>query len=714
MPRRYASFLPTATSCARANRLRYIVPEFIGDYKLLEEIGSGTFGVVVKARHVVFDKPFAIKLLRGGQWSSSEFVKRFRIEARKQANLDHPHIVPVHQVGEHDGQHYFVMKLIQGGALSERLKAVSDDERATKAYQRWAAELMGKMARAVHHAHQHALIHRDLKPGNILLDVAGDPHITDFGLAKQLEEGEKLADLGPVDDTSRAQPRLRWEGGPEADTFVTEKGVIVGTPPYMSPQQAAGEELTTVSDVYSLGVILYEMLTGKVPHRGDNPLETMRLVRNEAILPPSSLNPKTDRRLENICMKSLEKEPANRYQSALGLARNLERWLANEPLLDPPDPLPARCRLWCRRKPIPAALLVTAAALLMLVTTMVVRTSRVRAERLEEEVLKSNAYAAQGVASMILLQTRRWASAVYNVSENPELRTLVKQGDQPQLHRFLEQIHRNHGGSEGLYFESWYLTNDQGALLACVPEKTQYLGEKFDKRDYFLGALEKVDLPREDSVHVSRAFRSLSDERYRIGFARALRDNQRPGSPIIGVLEASITTGSSFGLNLHDDRRKAVLVGPKDPNPRTGVGPPAAPEQYLILLHPGYKHGEEPMPIQLQTIVETLGPLPNPRAARQLSFADAAIDGTWQATNARYFDPVRERLPQYDGRWLAALAPVGNTGYAVVVQQRYDDAVPSDHDVFWRGAAVLLGVLVFAAIAWLGVQAFRRQNPQSA
>src|SRR5207244_750596 len=170
---------------------------------------------------------------------------------------------------------------------------------------------------------------------------------------------------------------------------------------------------------------------------------------------------------EKICLKCLNKDPRKRYGSALGLARNLERWLADVPIIDPPDPIPTRCRLWCRRNPVLTGLLVSAAALFMVVSMMVVRTSRDRAERLEEEVLMSNGYAARGVASTILLQARRWASAVYVASESPELRSLLEQDQRPELQRFLEQTYRTHRGMEGLYIESWYLLNGEGVLVAC-------------------------------------------------------------------------------------------------------------------------------------------------------------------------------------------------------------------------------------------------------
>src|SRR5262245_53473446 len=187
---------------AQANRLRFIVPKFLGDYQLLEEIGTGTFGIVVKTQHVQTGHLAAIKLLRGEQWSSKDYVKRFRTEAQIAAKLDHPHLVPVYHLGEVEGQPYYVMKLIEGGSLTQRLRGCTAQERSMRRHQRWAAELVVKIAQAVHYAHQHAIIHRDLKPGNILLDAEGEPHITDFGLAKQLEEGELLLELGEAGSAS--------------------------------------------------------------------------------------------------------------------------------------------------------------------------------------------------------------------------------------------------------------------------------------------------------------------------------------------------------------------------------------------------------------------------------------------------------------------------------------------------------------------------------
>ncbi|MCI0463305.1 MAG: serine/threonine protein kinase, partial [Gemmataceae bacterium] len=315
----------------------------LGDYELLEAVAQGGMGVVYKARQLSLNRVVAVKMIRARQLASGTEVERFRREAEAVAQLDHPNIVPLYEVGAHAGQHFFTMKWMEGGCLAERLRTQprpaasgngirSQTPEAASAYGvRAAARLVMTVARAVHYAHQRGILHRDLKPANILLDGHGEPHVTDFGLAKRIE----------------------------GDRHLTQSGAIVGTPSYMSPEQAAGEtrQLTTATDTYALGAILYELLTGRPPFVAESPLDLLILVRTQEPTPPSRLQPNLARDLETICLKCLEKEPAQRYATAEALADDLHRYLTGEPILARGTGWWEHGRKWAKRRPAVAALL---------------------------------------------------------------------------------------------------------------------------------------------------------------------------------------------------------------------------------------------------------------------------------------------------------------------------------------------------------------------
>jgi serine/threonine protein kinase len=311
-----------------------------GDYELLEEVGRGGQGVVYRARQKSLNRIVALKVIGLGHWATEAHLKRFRREAEAAARLDHSGIVPIYEVGERDGSCYFSMKLVEGGQLDQVAKsATADSSRGEREPMpiRQAVAMIAKVARTVHYAHEHGILHRDIKPGNILLDQKGEPHLTDFGLARLVE----------------------------TESTVTRTLEVLGTPSYMAPEQAVGnnELVSGVTDVYGLGAVLYQLLTGQPPFAGGTTYETIKLLLDTEPRQLRALNSKIDRDLSTICLKCLEKDPKRRYSSALALAEDLERWLKHEPILARHTGILTRGKKWVRRNPTSALLAASLVAL---------------------------------------------------------------------------------------------------------------------------------------------------------------------------------------------------------------------------------------------------------------------------------------------------------------------------------------------------------------
>jgi len=349
-----------------------------GDYEFLQEIGHGGQGVVYRARQKSLNRIVALKVIGLAHWATEAHVKRFRLEAEAAASLNHPCIVPIYEVGERDGACYFSMGLVEGGQLD----AVAKREPMSI---RHAAELIAKLARTVSYAHEHGILHRDIKPGNILLDTKGQPHLTDFGLARLVE----------------------------TESTVTRTMEVLGTPSYMAPEQAAGNNAgaTSATDIYGLGAVLYQLLAGHPPFAGGTTFETVRLVLDTEPRQPRLLNPKVDRDLATICLKCLDKDPQRRYSSALALAEDLERWLKHEPIRARRTGIFTRGRKWVRRNPTSALLVISLVALAAAIGAMIWKSEFVQRppttgiavlpfENLSDD--KENAFFADGIHDELL------------------------------------------------------------------------------------------------------------------------------------------------------------------------------------------------------------------------------------------------------------------------------------------------------------------------
>ncbi len=398
-----------------------------GDYELLHEIARGGMGVVYKARQVSLNRVVALKMILAGQLAGEENVQRFHAEAEAAAKLDHPGIVPIFEVGEHEGQHYFSMGFIEGESLADMIKEGPLPPQA-------AAEYMRKIADAMAFAHERGVIHRDLKPANVLLDQNGQPKVTDFGLAKKVE----------------------------GDRGLTATGQILGTPSFMPPEQAAGriKDVTETADVYSLGAILYTLLTGRPPFQAASQLDILLHVIEREPVSPRMLNPKVPQDLETICLKCLQKERSRRYASAAELRDELKRYLHGEPVRARPISAVERTWRWCRRNSLVSSLAAMVAVSLIAGTLISIDFAIEARERALGEARQRHEAERLAVHNLELANEERGARKQAEQQRYvAEMKVAQQAWEERQVERVLDLLHRQQpaAGENDLRGFEWYL-----------------------------------------------------------------------------------------------------------------------------------------------------------------------------------------------------------------------------------------------------------------
>lgn len=611
-------------------------PAQVEGYDIERCLGAGAFGTVWLALQKSTGKRVAIKFYehRGGlDWA---LLNR---EVEKLAFLyTDRDIVQLIDVGWDATPPFYVMEYLERGSLEELIARGPLPVTET-------VRIVREVAQALVHAHGRGILHCDLKPANVLLDNDWKVRLADFG-----------------------QSRLSYEQLP-----------ALGTLFYMAPEQADLKATPDARwDVYALGALLYHLLTGSPPHRTtelegslrNSPNLTVRLEQyRQAITtaPPLTAHRQVrgvDRALAEVVDRCLEPNPARRFANGQAVLDALDRRAAHR-----------------ARRPMIALGLV--APLLLLLGTIgqgvigwqaAVRQSE---SSLVEAVQAGNVYAAEGVASTVLLRLQKLSNAVQQTSENEELVRLLRESDRPGLHNFIEtvRVHFNQptngfiAPGEESPFESWAIMDRDGVLVARAPAKPEILGVRFGYRDYYQGLFRSLGRPDRNSSYISRVFKSAADDRYRFGVSALVRD----GNETLGIVLATVPTGSTLGsLRLDDEQRTAVLVGRRDTNRSDGS---YEPDKQLLLIHPAYsERGAEAEEVQL------------PDEKRHDDYRD----------------------PLLAGRWLAGFAPVGDTEFVVIVQQRFEAAIGPVNTLAttlaWRGwTALCFGVILLGAM-WYYVQ----------
>jgi serine/threonine-protein kinase len=590
-----------------------------GSYELLEEIGRGGMGVVYKARQRTLNRIVALKLILTGARATAAEIKRFRTEATAAATLQHPNVVAIHEVGEHEGQNYFSMDYIEGKSLAEVI-------RRTPLPGEQAARYVKTVAQAIHYAHGRGILHRDLKPHNVLIDGTGEPRITDFGLARHIE----------------------------SDSDLTVSGAVLGTPSYMPPEQAGGKrkEIGPASDVYSLGAILYDALTGRPPFRADTPADTLYQVVNEEPAPPRLLNPKVPRDLDTICLKCLAKAPAQRYASADDLADDLGRFLRQEPIQARPVGPLSRLWRWCRRDPIVAGFSGATGLLLLLLALAAVLICN--------DSQDGNTAFAANSADKIHDGLLPLGMAVNEVASSPELAQLIASNSTEALSAFLKaKLESNDTKArDWLHLQNWVIMKPDGTLVLRWPDAGKLIIQR-QARDYFKGATNKwATNPGAENgmgwVYFSNSYESHEDTFNKFGVNRVILDSK--GS-LVGVLSlmAKLTDFERAVLKPITDRREVVLVSEWD-----GWDP----------SRPGHEPSSTSLPEkrEFRIVAQSGFGKSNQVALISHRLLERMVDSAAAELHRDYF--YRDPLDRYHGWWLAGFARVQDTKFIVIYKTR--------------------------------------------
>ncbi|MEN9554376.1 MAG: hypothetical protein RLZZ232_662 [Planctomycetota bacterium] len=704
-------------SCELPRVLRGSAAEVVdfGDYELVgAPLGVGGMGVVYRARLKGTRVEVALKRLQG---ASSGAGRRIAEEIEAAALLRHPHIVPVYHAGEHRGEPYFTMALIEGGPLGQYLGELRRDRR-------FAAQLMAKVARAVHFAHQRRILHRDLKPSNILLDEHREPHVADFGLA------EPLTESGLAQRADRQCGSLPWM----APEILREESAVESGPSF-----SRLPDVTTAVDIWALGVILYEVLTGERPFRGETPQQLREAILSHSPIPPREVDATIPRDLEALCLRCLEKSPARRYESASAVALELDRWLRDEPVRARQASAGERLLRWCRRAPGTVALLVTGTMGLLILMLGLFPLMQSLRQQVIAQMSSTCEHQAQHVAGNVAKRLDVLRNTVRVTAEALSRKSLSGShvsGTWPKnavpdwLKQSLCRLEKTPVDPVvEAPFHGAFLLDDKGWLVFHSEEGNPVKNKPYDFRNYFqvVSAMSTGDGAASGdggrtsevsgnlistmgvqginnagrSVYVSHAYHSDLDNTDKVALATKVRFE---GSPREYVLAATLRTAQRLQLGtaeMSNSEITAILVAPLDRNPDGTAERQTADQsgetlrqkaerqqvEYGILMHPGMD--------------DDAGMMLFPKNAD----GTPAIEPQF-ATRVDYRDPMGHVDSRYAGRWVLAFARVENTDLYVGVQANVDKAIAPFSLLLERIGILLLvavgaGGLVFGGALWL-------------